>query len=300
MKPPKVSIIVPCFNAAATLERTLVSLRDQAYPDLEVIVMDGASTDGTQAIIEAHADVVSAYVSETDAGQADALNKGFDRASGELFGWLCADDVLLPGALSMLAGALVEAPEYGLVTAGCRRKFDFGDVETHPRPDFQDALRRLNTIEQPSTLWRAEAHRQAGRLRTDLKYAFDWEWWLRLSRTGCRFTAIDAVVSEYLFSGENLTSTGGDALARDMYEVLKAHGTHGGRVADLYWFLYSVFDKRGFYDTPNAADKPGYQRAGFHLLLRGLQVIFGRETVDSYNWNFASRQARGLDWAEAA
>ena len=300
MNPPKVSMIVPCFNAVSTLERTLASLRDQDYPALEVIVMDGASTDGSQQIVEAYSDLVSEFVSEEDEGQADALNKGFRRATGELFGWLCADDVLLPGAISTLAGALAGAPDHDLVTAGCRRKFDFGDVETHPRADFQPALQRLNTIEQPSTLWRAEAHRRAGQLRTDLKYAFDWEWWLRLSTTGGRFMAIDAVLSEYLFSGQNLTSTGGDALARDMYAVLKQHGSHGGRVADLNWFLYSVFDKRGFYDTANAADKPGYQRAGFHLFLRGLQAIFGRETVDSYNWNFASRQARGLDWAEGS
>jgi len=289
-----ISVVVPVLNGAEVVSAALESLTDQDGVALQIIVVDGGSTDGTLDRIAAFGDLVDAVVSEPDFCQADALNKGFALAEGDYFAWLCADDRLLPGALQTLAEALKKESDAALVTGGCLRRYTYGDEVIRPSPDFDTRLTWMNTIEQPSSLWRAHMHRRAGTLDLSLRYAFDWEFWLRLREQG-HFIAIDEIVSEYVFSGTNLTALGGDALAEDMYMVLKRHGPANGRLADAYRFLYRVFDKRGFYDAQSAHPPPRWARAMHHLVLGVMHRIYGRELIDSYNWNFASRQARGLD-----
>lgn len=291
---PDVSIVVPVRNSAATVQRALDSVLAQDGVQVQLIVIDGASEDGTSQILRAASDQIDALLIEPDRGQADALNKGFARATGRYYGWLCADDRLKQGAIANLAGLLDAQPDAVLATGGCERVFDDGRSEfTRPRPDFECRLGYVNGIEQPSTLWRAEAHHGAGQLDEGLHYAFDWDWWCRLQKQG-PFLAVDDILSEYVFSGANKTSTGGDAIAEDMYQVIRRYGPHGGRLAEVYRFLYRRFDKAGFYDA--GADLPEWRRRVFHLVLHTLHARFGRELIDSYNWNFASRQARGLGW----
>lgn len=294
LSPTRISIIVPVLNGADVITGALQSLVSQTDVDVQIIVVDGGSRDCTLETVAAFADRVDTVISEPDSGQADALNKGFARADGDLFGWLCADDRLRPGALSGLAGLLDARPDAVLATAGCQRRYTWGDEVTFPSADFASRLSFVNTIEQPSTLWRAEAYRHTGSLDTSLRYAFDWDFWLRLRRQGL-FTAGEFIASEYVFSGSNLTATGGDALADEMYQVIKRHGPESGSLADAYRFLYRVFDKRGFYDVEQAERLPGWARAVHHLVLAAMHRIYGHEKINSYNWNFASRQARGLD-----
>ena len=291
--PARISIIMPVLNGADVISDALESLTCQADVDLQIIVMDGGSTDGTLEQVEAFSDQIDVVVSGPDAGQADALNKGFARADGEYFGWLCADDRLRPGALSALVGLLGDGQAI-LATGRCLRRYRDGQEITRPPDDFQTRLSWMNTIEQPSTLWRADAHRAAGELDATLRYAFDWEFWLRLRQHG-EFVAGDVLASEYVFSGANLTATGGDQLAEEMYEVIKRHGPSRGGLADAYRFLYRVFDKRGFYDPDPERRIPGWARAIHHVTLAVMQRLYGYEQINSYNWNFASRQARGLD-----
>ncbi len=290
----RISVVVPVLNGAEVIAGALGSLVDQAEVDLEIIVADGGSTDATLERVAYFSEHVDLVISGPDAGQADALNKAFARAGGTYFAWLCADDRLMPGALSALVAALEGNLDAVLATGRCRRRYTWGEEVTCPVRDFEGRLSWMNTIEQPSSLWRADAHRRAGPLDVDLRYAFDWDFWLRLRAQGS-FVAVDHLASEYVFSGENLTATGGDRLADEMYTVLKRHGPHGGSLADAYRFLYRVFDKRGFYDPEPSHQPPPWARAVHHLVLKILHRLYGRELIDSYNWNFASRQARGLD-----
>jgi glycosyltransferase involved in cell wall biosynthesis len=112
---PSFSIIIPCFNAAQFIEKTLLSIKKQSYPKVEVIVMDGASTDGSVALARSFSGLSVRLVSEPDKGQLDALQKGLKLASGDIFYWLNADDILMPGTLHTVSRLFAEDPELDLV-----------------------------------------------------------------------------------------------------------------------------------------------------------------------------------------
>jgi len=112
---PLVSIVTPSYNQARFLEATLRSVLEQDYPNIEYLVVDGASTDGSVEIIRRHSDRLAWWVSEKDSGQSEAINKGLRRAKGHIVGWLNSDDVYLPGAITAAAAAFRKHPEAGLV-----------------------------------------------------------------------------------------------------------------------------------------------------------------------------------------
>ena len=112
---PLVSIVTPSFNQVQFLEETLLSILDQDYPRLECIVVDGGSTDGSLEIIELYAARLAHWISEADLGQADAINKGFALARGQIFAWLNSDDTYLPGAINEAVEYLKSHPEVGMV-----------------------------------------------------------------------------------------------------------------------------------------------------------------------------------------
>ncbi|MEM1434665.1 MAG: glycosyltransferase family 2 protein [Pseudomonadota bacterium] len=289
------SIVVPMYNAAATLARALQSLVDQDYPELEIICVDGASTDSSMEIVSTFGDAIAAALSEPDEGQADALNKGFALARGNVFGWLCADDELMPNTLHRVAEHLQSNQEVDILTGGCQRIFTgAGEHTTVPDHEYYVQLFIKNTIEQPSTFWRAETHRQVGPLSLELKYAFDWEYWCRMKQRGARFMRTDDIYSVYYFSSTNLTSTGGRKIADEMYRVIREYGPYNGKLAWAFAFLYRTYDLRGFYDTD--AKHSRLATLFFHLSLRTLYLFYDRTSVNLYNWNFASRQERGLSW----
>jgi len=292
---PEITIVVPSYNAGATIGRALTSLINQEYPNLQIICVDGQSTDDTLARIGQFGPAISQIISEPDKNSADALNKGFRRATGEFWGWLCADDELAPGALFRFMEAFDKHPEADLVTGGCRRFYADGSEQiTMPPAQLQEAISMKNYIEQPSTLWRRAVHQRAGELDISFNMAFDHELWCRLDRCGARFVAIPDVVSHYHFSESNLTSQGGRKLVREMYRVTKEYGPYRGVTAYIYRLFYHVFDLRGYFDYDNKI--PSWKMAFFGALLATIRICFGKMIIENYNWNFASRQERGICW----
>jgi glycosyltransferase involved in cell wall biosynthesis len=293
---PKLSIVTPCLNAVQTIERTLKSIEIQAYPNLELIVVDGLSTDGTIDVIRSYQHIVAEFVCEKDRGVAEAINKGFRRATGEIFYYINADDCLYRGALHRVAELFASFPEAEVITGACERVFaDGSTLITQVPAHFQQVLSMRNDIEQPSTFWRASVHRKAGELDEGFSLAFDWEWWNRLNSSGVHFKITNDILSTYYFSDSNLTSNAGIRVIDEMYRITKTYGPYRGYIADVYRLLYLMFDLRGYYDLPYPSLSPS-KRWIFGSTLSALYAIFDKQSVNSYNWNWASKQVRGLCW----
>ena len=180
---PRITLVTPSFNQAAWLERTLVSIISQNYPNLEYGVVDGGSTDGTSAVLDRYRDRLAFCVSEPDNGMYDAIQKGFARSTGSIMGWLNSDDLLMPGALLTLARLFTDLPQVEWLT-GCRCAVDEQDctVALEPARAWSAAAYALDHrwIQQESTFWKKGLWDRAGAsLNTELKLAGDFELWHR-------------------------------------------------------------------------------------------------------------------------
>ncbi len=183
---PKVSIITPSFNQAAFLEQTMLSVLNQGYPNLEYMVVDGGSTDGSVDIIRKYSDRLAWWVSEKDAGQADAINKGFARASGEIIGWLNSDDLYQPGAVVSAVIALQSDPNLALVYGNLLSIDGTGrviNVQRFGNWGLKD-LMRFRIIGQPAVFMRRSALEKAGFLDLHYHFMLDTHLWLRVAQHG--------------------------------------------------------------------------------------------------------------------
>jgi len=189
----KVSVVIPCFRAAGTLSACLQSVVGQEGVDLELLVMDGGSDDDTATIVESFGDRVSVFRSESDQGPADAINKGFALASGEVVAWLNADDVYAPGALKRVVNAFETHPEAAFLFGHCPIVDEGGEEIRKGITRFKECFYPLqsrfvfqciNYLSQPACFFRRGAVEAAGPLRLDLKAAWDYEFLLRIHRQG--------------------------------------------------------------------------------------------------------------------
>lgn len=180
---PLVSIITPSYNQAAYLEYTIQSVLSQDYAAIEYILVDGGSTDGSLDIVRKYAHKFAWWVSEPDRGQAEAINKGLMRSSGEVVAWLNSDDLYLPGAVSGAVEALQRNPRAGMVygdavtidPSGC-------PIKVLRFPDWGlEQLMGFRIICQPAVFMRRSALEQAGFLDTSYQYMLDHHLWLRIA-----------------------------------------------------------------------------------------------------------------------
>jgi glycosyltransferase involved in cell wall biosynthesis len=210
---PKISVITPSYNQGEYLETCLCSVLEQGYPNLEYLVLDGGSQDDSPRIIQRYGDQLAYWVSEPDQGQADAINKGLQRASGELLAWLNADDYYLPGALEKAALAYRQHSGAPFFFGNGVRVEATGKVKTEFFPEGRLIFNRealiygLNYILQPATFIAAWAVTKVGMLDTSLHYGLDTDLWIRLSALGepQPIPEILAATREY---GATKTSTG--------------------------------------------------------------------------------------------
>lgn len=203
---PLVTVVTPSFQYARFLPACLESVRRQTYPRIEHLVLDACSTDGSAEVIASFQDTypLQAWL-EPDLGQADALNKGFARARGEVLCWLNADDLWLhervveEAVVALGGGADVVSAGGWVIDAGGRR---VKPIRAHPGRALRE-LRAYDTLLQPATFWRRAVHRP---LRPDLHYVFDWQLFLELRAAGARFEVRDTAWAGYRMHAVNKTA----------------------------------------------------------------------------------------------
>jgi glycosyltransferase involved in cell wall biosynthesis len=181
---PLVSIITPSFNQVNYLEATIQSVLEQNYPSIEYIIVDGGSTDGSVDIIKKYESQLAWWVSEKDKGQTDAINKGFNRANGEILAWLNSDDTYNPGAINAAVKYLTENSDVALVYADC----DFINEQGGVIGKFNSAqtdYRRLREgyvhIPQQTMFFRTEYWKELGPLDPSFYFAMDYDLWTRIA-----------------------------------------------------------------------------------------------------------------------
>jgi len=252
---PRISIVTPSHNQAAFLEQTIRSVLDQDYPDLEYIVMDGGSTDGSVDIIRKYADCLAYWVSEKDNGQADAIMRGFQRATGDILAWVNSDDTLLPGALRRVGEYFARRPEVEVVVGGCIR------VDEQGQPlrarGFGPVVCNLGTSQnlrkllywdlgfaQPASFWRREAFFAVGGFDTSLRFCFDYDMYLRLAQRK-PFGRIKAFLACFRVHSESKTSTLNEIRRQENELLWRRNGRHDipDWKRELLFWRYEVPEK---------------------------------------------------------
>lgn len=226
---PRISIVTPSFNQGEFLERTILSVLSQDYPEVEYIVMDGGSTDESARIVARYADRLAYWESQPDRGQSHAINKGFARATGEIFGWLNSDDWLEPGALTRVAEEATRHPGAGVFVGEARVVDLAGNVLLHKKPgelSFEAFCRWLDGefFMQPACFFRRSAWEASGPLDENLHISLDLDLWLRMVRL-VPFQAVDQWLATALRHPRAKTrAQRSEMFAEAMIVIIKAGG----------------------------------------------------------------------------
>ena len=235
---PLVTIVTPSFNQAKYLEETIQSVLAQDYPNIQYIIIDGGSTDGSVEIIRKYQDQLAFWVSEKDQGQTDAINKGFARAKGEILAWLNSDDTYLPNAISEAVEFLRTHPEIGLVYGDTNFIDAVGQIigRFNAQQSSYKRLRRGGVyIPQQSAFWRADLWRQVGSLDPSFYFAMDYDLWVRLAKiSGIRY--VPKVWANFRLHGDAKTIAADERCWPEMLRVHRRDG--GGRFSIIYARYY--------------------------------------------------------------
>jgi len=224
---PLISIVVPNYNGGATIEATLKSLIDQQYPKLEILVVDGGSTDNSVEIIRRYEDKIAWWVSEKDRGQSHAINKGFARVKGEVVNWLCSDDVLLPGALETVGARFAADPEIDVLCGTIIETYENSDRPDRIWKPYRDLISIMPVTApfgQASCFYRL--YLLKGRtppVDESYNYCMDLELWTYFKSQGARWGFTDKPLSRFVQSGMNKTSTGGIKITWEMERLYNAY-----------------------------------------------------------------------------
>jgi glycosyltransferase involved in cell wall biosynthesis len=229
---PLVTIVTPSYNTGRFVGDAVESVLTQAYRNIEYLVMDGGSTDNTLSELRRFGERIK-WVSERDRGQSDALNKGFLKAKGQIFGWLNSDDTYAPNAVAEAVNFLWSHPDVAAVYGDAM----FIDAEgkdiakcVHVEPfDKHRFLHYTDFIVQPACFFRRSAFEAVGGVDTSLHWCMDYDLWLKMINKGLKIEYLPKHLANFRWLADNKTATGDWGRLREIEKVVAryADGTHG-------------------------------------------------------------------------
>jgi glycosyltransferase involved in cell wall biosynthesis len=232
-----VSIITPSYNQAIFLERTILSVLNQTYPEIEYFIVDGGSQDDSVNVIHKYQDKLKGWVSEKDQGQTDAINKGFAMANGDILAWINSDDTYEPDAIKLAVEYLEAHPEVGLVYGDTKFINEKDEViGTFPAAVTNYAKLRQGYVHIPqqASFFRASLWKQVAPLDPSFYFAMDYDLWVRLAKlSGIAY--IHRHMANFRLHGEAKTIHSDD---RCWPEMLKVHYRDGGTFLSLIVLKY--------------------------------------------------------------
>jgi len=215
---PKITVVTPSFNQARYLRQNLESVAAQKGVDVEHILLDGGSTDGTVDVIRAHGSHLAYWRSEKDEGQTASLIEGFERASGQVFGWINSDDWLWDeNALRRVAEAFEANPGAAMVSGDTVLTAEDGTPVMMDMVGWPNArqMRCNMAVPQQSTFWRADAYRAVGGIDLNFRYCMDFDLFQRMSQ-GRGMVRIPHIIAAFRLQPASKTATWGDVFAREV------------------------------------------------------------------------------------
>jgi glycosyltransferase involved in cell wall biosynthesis len=231
LKLPRISIITPSLNQADFIEQTISSVLGQGYPNLEYIIIDGGSTDGTVDLIRKYETHLAYWVSEQDGGQSNAINKGLKLVTGDIIAYLNSDDYYLDGVFERVANAYRDHPDVDLWHGRCRivdqygAKVDerVGSVKRYDEIlDLWDVWWKRKNFVQPEVFWTRRIGEKVGSFREDLHLVMDYEYWLRIFSAGGAAGFIDAELAAFRLQ-PNQKSTQPARTANELLQVVQPY-----------------------------------------------------------------------------
>lgn len=248
---PLVSIVTPSYNQGKFLERTIVSVLSQDYPNIEYIVMDGGSNDNSVEIIKKYSNKIKFWVSEKDKGQSDAINKGWKMATGQYCSYLNSDDELAPGAVTAIMDAFLKDPSAGTVYGDYTFiDGDNGVLEKGKghQTDFKRLLvnGQMPAIAQPSSFYRMDLIRKVNYIDESLHLSMDYDLLLKLAKNA-PMVYIPATISLFRLHGNAKSSTLAKKHWKETLKVIMRYSTvHSWKA----WMLYTRFRIFSLLPTP--------------------------------------------------
>jgi glycosyltransferase involved in cell wall biosynthesis len=253
---PRITVVTPSLNQGEFIRQTVDSVVSQGYPELDYWIIDGGSSDGTLSILQSYQNALR-YISEPDAGQAAAVNKGLHRATGDVIGWLNSDDMYLPGALETVGIFFRDHPDTAVLYGDAYYCDDSGKIlEPYPTRDFDwESFSSECYVCQPSVFFRRRVLEDVGVLDPALHFSMDYDFWIRVFRLHPPRRIRQFLSVSRMYSRNKTLSNRPAGLA----ETIRVVRHHYGRVPYKWAFAYASHLRHGndqYYDrrAPTVAD----------------------------------------------